>query len=368
MKVEILQENLSKVLSSTSRIISSRVQLPILSNILLETEEGRLKISATNLETGVSYWLGAKIENEGKTTAPSKILTEFILSLPPDKIELFLEKSSLLVKSGNFSAKFACLPAEEFPPYPKAKEKEILAPPKKDFLEALSQVVFSAAQDEGRPILAGVKIFEEEGLVLAATDGFRLSVKKISRGRTKLEKPLIIPAKTLTEVARIMIEAKEEEVGIGQAEEGNQIIFSLKEARIYSRLIEGEFPDFTKIIPSSFTTKAILDKEKFSRAIRLASIFSRGEANIVRLKFEKDSLTVSANAPQVGENKSVIETGVEGEGGEIAFNFRFLLDFLNSISQEEIIFEMSGPLSPGVLKPVGDESLLHLIMPVRLQG
>jgi len=368
MELEVLQENLSKVLSSIGRIIPSRAQLPILSSILLETDKGRLKTSATNLETGASYWLGAKIEKEGKTAIPAKILTEFILSLPPDKISLSLQEGILTVKSGSYSATFACLPSEEFPPLPRAQEKEILAPPVKNFLEAISQVVFSAAQDEGRPVLAGVKIFEEEGLVLAATDGFRLSVKKIIGEKTGLERPLIIPARTLAEVGRIMAETKEEKLGISQTKEGNQIIFSFKDAEVISRLIEGEFPDFNKIIPSSFTTKALLDKEKFSRAVRLAAIFSRGEANIVKLKFEKGSLTISANAPQVGGNKSVIEANIEGEGGEIAFNFRFLLDFLSSVSQEEITFEMTGPLAPGVLKPVGDESFLHLIMPVRLQG
>jgi DNA polymerase-3 subunit beta len=368
MQFSCLQENLSKGLAIVSRFVSSHPQLPVLANILLSAKEGKLKLGATNLESGINLEIGAKIEKEGGITVPAKTLTEFISSLPADKIEFTLVESNLKISCQNFEASLSGLSATEFPPLPTASGKPSLSFKTEEISLPISQVAFAAAQDESRPVLSGVKIMSsEKGLVLAATDGFRLSVKKLPQPPSS-PIDLILPARTLIEVARILGEEKEKEFGLEITKEANQAIFSLANAEIVCRLLEGEFPNFEKIIPGSFTSQTIIAKEEFLAAIRTASIFAREAANIIKFKIENGKFQISANAPQVGENITTIEAKTEGEGGEIAFNSRFLLDLLNVVPQEEIVFEMSGPLSPGVFRLVGDETFLHIIMPVRVQG
>lgn len=369
MQFSCLQENFFKGLSVASRFISSRPQLPVLANILLSTRQGKLKLRATNLESGITLQVGAKIEKEGEITVPAKTLTEFIGSLPADKIELFVQENNLKISCQNFEASISGLSATEFPPLPSAGGKPNLSFKTEEVSLPVSQVAFAAAQDESRPVLSGVKVFsKEKGLTLAATDGFRLSVKELPGIRPPSPIDIVLPARTLTEVARILSEEKEKEFNLEITKEQNQAIFSLSNAEIVCRLLEGEFPNFEKIIPASFTSRATLAKEEFLAAIRTASIFAREAANIIKFKIEKDKLQISANAPQIGGNITTIEAKTEGEVGEIAFNSRFLQDLLNIVPQEEIVFEASGPLSPGVFKPVGDETFLHIIMPVRVQG
>lgn len=369
MKLTVLQENLSRGISCVERFISSKTQLPVLSNIFLKTENGRLKLQATNLETGITLWLGAKIEKEGGTTIPARIFSEFLSSLPKEKVSLQLEENLLKVTCGPFSASFTSIPATEFPPLPSLGEKKPdIVFPSSSFFPAITKVSFAAAHDEGRPVLTGVK-FEpkNEKLTLVATDGYRLSVEEFKEKKVKISSPLIIPARSLLEVLRIVGEKKEEEIGLSFTEKGNQVIFSLPEAEIVTRLIEGEFPEYRKIIPTSFSTKVVLEKESFLKALKVAAIFARDSANIVRFKVEKDALTISANSPQVGENETKVEAKVEGEEQKIAFNCRFLLEFLANLEGEEITFEMTGPLNPGVFKTPKDPSYLHIIMPVRVQ-
>lgn len=368
MKLTVLQENLSKGISCTERFVSSKAQLPILSNICLKTENGRLKLQATNLETGVTLWLGAKVEKEGKVTVPARIFNEFLSSLPKEKVKLELKENLLKVSCGPFSASFSTIPPTEFPPLPTLGDKKPdITFPSSSFLPAITKVSFAAAHDEGRPVLTGVK-FEpkEEKLILVATDGYRLSVKEFKDSKIKISSSLIIPAQSLLEVLKIVGE-QEEEIGLSFTEKGNQVIFSLPDAEIVTRLIEGEFPEYKKIIPTSFSTRITLEKESFLKALKVAAIFARDSANIVRLKVERDGLIISANSPQVGENETQVEAKVEGEEQKIAFNCRFLLEFLGKIGGEEIILEMTGPLNPGVFKTKKDPSFLHIIMPVRVQ-
>lgn len=374
MKLSVLQENLAKALSIASRTVAIRAQLPVLNNILLTTDKGRLKLSATNLETGINFWIGAKIEEKGSVSIPAKVLTEFVAALPPEKIELVTKENNLNLVCGVYQANFVGLPASEFPPVPTVKDKEIINFNFGDLHKAITQVAFAAAQDEGRPVLAGVlMVVKGKNLVLVATDGYRLSVKKISglkeiEKASELEKGLIIPAKTLMEVARIGGEEKQEKkVGLTVSSDSNQVIFSTPEAEIVSRLIEGDFPEFEKVIPSKGETKVIVETETLIKAAKMASIFARESANIVRVEIKNSTLRVSANTAQVGSNLSEIKVKTEGKKNKIAFNSRYLLDFLNSIEAEQVSFEMSSPLNPGVFKPVGDNSFLHIIMPVRVQ-
>jgi len=374
MKVITLQENLNKGLSLVSRVVSSKTQLPILNNILLTTDKGRLKLSATNLDTGINYWLGAKIEKEGAISAPAKTLTEFISLLPPEKIQLEVKDNTLNITSGFYSANLVGLPASEFPVVPMLKEEKTLSFLSEEFLKGISQTIFAASQDEGRPVLTGVLFqFKGEDLVLVATDGYRLSFKKMKSDKNlknikEFQKGLIIPARVLAEVEKIIgISQQKDEIGLAISSSSNQIIFVTPEAEIVSRLIEGSFPEFEKIIPEKWTTKVILEKENFLRAVRTASIFARESANIVKFKIQNSKFKITANAPQVGDNLIELETKQEGEENSIAFNSRFILDFLNSTEADEVSFEMTTSLNPGVFRPVGDSSYFHIIMPVRVQ-
>lgn len=378
MKITLLQENLNQGLTTCSRFVASRPQLPILANILLKTKNGRLKLSATDLEMGVNIWVGGKIEKEGEITVSAKVINEFVSSLPPEKVSIELKENNLLVSSPFSKSIFPTIAAADFPKIPGFPKKTALSLPLGLFSECVTQVAFAAATDEGRPVLTGVLLkSENKDVSLVATDGYRLSVKKISNIQYPISNAIIIPARALMEVSRIKSnegegedkkEKKEGVLQIGLTEKENQIVFALPDLELSSRLIEGEFPEFEKIIPTETKTKLVFDREEFLRAVRIASIFARESANIVKLKTEKGKLKISANAPQVGENESVLEAKIQGEEQEIAFNFRFLLDFLNSISAEQVSLEMTGPLNPGVFKPVGDDSFLHIIMPVRVQS
>ncbi|MFZ5365821.1 MAG: DNA polymerase III subunit beta [Patescibacteria group bacterium] len=371
MKISVLQENLSKGLSIVSRSVASKATLPVLGNILLSTDKGRLKLQGTNLETGISLLCGAKIEEEGEITIPARILVEFVSSLPPEKIDLETSKTTLRISSGFFKAEINGIASSEFPKIPSFPDKPDLTFEKEELIRALSQVDFAAASDESRPVLTGVLLkIEKEKVSLVATDGYRLSIKNLKVKEQKLEGNLLVPAKTLLEICRIAQEVSDEEKEIKMAQnpEKSQVVFDLADIELSSRLLEGEFPEFEKIIPSTSSTKAEFAKEEFLRAIKIASIFAREQANIVKLKIGEGKMIISAESPQVGSNLGEIEAKTEGEELEIAFNFRFLLDFLNSPIGEEIIFEASSPLSPGVFKIKGDDSFLHLIMPVRIQA
>lgn len=365
----VLKENLNKVLPILGRIITSRPQLPILSNILLKTEKGQLVVASTNLELGIIFTINAKIEEEGETTVPGRLLTEFIATLNADKIEFLLEKTILTVKTNKTHASFATIPASDFPVFPKITTPTYTFPYKK-IKEAISRTVFAASFDEGRPVLTGVRtIFSQNKITFSATDGYRLSFESVEVADKKEELSFILPAQTLAETIRIAQEVKTEEIGFSIIENKNQAAFSFANVFIYSRLIDGEFPNIEKIIPTSFKTKVVVDKNQLAQAVKTTSLFARGAANIIKIKIEKNGLRLSANTPQVGDEEDFVEAKVEGEEGEIAFNFRFLLDLLANFSEEQLIFEMSGPLNPGVFKPVSpSSSFLHLIMPVRVQG
>jgi len=384
MKLTILQENLIKGLNIVGRSVATRPQLPILANILLSAEEGRLRMAATNLEMGVNFWAGAKIEKEGSFTVPARAFLEFVSSLPKEKVEVSLEEGQLVVKCGSYEASFNGIAATEFPSLPSFPEEALFTLKKEILTEALQKVSFAAATDEGRPVLTGVLFkFLGKDLFLVATDGFRLSVFKIPNPlpKTKEETKILLPARALAEVIKATSgEGGEKSAGkLGKSKEekgemefallphGNQAIFSADSTEIVTQLIGGEFPNYEKIIPAEGGTKITVLGEELLRAVRMAAIFARDSANIVRFKIENERLSVSANAAQVGKNKS--ELAVRGSGeGEIAFNSKYLLDFLNVAGEKEVSLEMTSPLSPGVFKIVGEEEYLHIIMPVRVQA
>jgi DNA polymerase-3 subunit beta len=370
MKLTVLQENLISGLLRVGHCVSTKPQLPVLGNVLFKTDKGRLKLSTTNLEIGINVWVGAKIEKEGAITIPARVLTEFVSSLSAGKIEVEVEGMTFKILSGPSEAKINGVSADEFPVVITEGVKKLA-----DFEEALlvkiiDKVCFAAATDEGRPVLTGVlMVFNEKGIRAAATDGYRLSVVDAEIG-AGIKRELILPAKMLMEVSRAIKGEGETEggrVGMFLTEKDNQVVFRKDEVEVVSRLIEGRFPEFEKIVPDEKKTRVWWDREEFLRAVKTASIFARDSANIVRIKVDKKECLISANAEQVGENRCRVVGRVEGKEDEIAFNYKYLMDFLNTFDEEEVMFEMNGPLSPGVFKSK-KKGYLHIIMPVRVQG
>ncbi len=364
----VLKENLQKALSIVTRNISARPQLPILANVVLETEDNQLKISATNLELGVVYKIGAKVEKQGKTAVPGKLLAEYISNLNAEKIEIILEEKKLQIKTDKTLASFSSVDPTDYPLFADIIQTQDSLSVEK-IKDSILRTVFAASTDETRPVLTGVKILiTKNNIQLVATDGYRLSKEEIETKEAKKDFQVIIPAHSLIEIVRIAAELKESTVGFSILEKKNQLVFTMPNIQIFTRLIEGEFPNIEKIIPSDFKTKAVIEKDKFIQAVKTTSLFARGAANIIKIKIQKDGLWLSANTPQIGENKDFIEAKTEGESVDIAFNYRFLLDLLNNFPDKEIIFETQGPLNPGVFKPTSKKlNFLHLIMPVRVQ-
>lgn len=373
MKAVVLQEEFFRGLNVASRFVSSRAQLPVLSNILFSVKQGKLRLAATNLEMGVSYKIGAKVEEEGAVTVPAKLIVELVLNMPPGQVSFEEKAGQVTISTPSSSATLSSIPASEFPAVPEETGKESFSLPGDVFRSIASQVVFSAATDEARPSLTGVLLLFGDNLRAIATDGFRLSYKEIPLGKREfsLQKGgksprILVSARAIDELSRILGEG--EEVLVSVAEKESQILFGREGLVLTGRLLGGDFPDFEKVIPKAGTHKAIVNKEEFARAIRAASVFAREAASVVRLGIEKDRLLVSAESQQYGKDEVILEAKTEGETLVAAFNYRYVLDFLGSIGGDEVSFETEGPTSPGVFKDTKDLSYKHLIMPVRIQA
>lgn len=373
MKLQVLQENLSHALAIASRFASTKAQLPVLANILLSAKKSKLLVSATNLETSISLFVGAKVESGGELTVPSRVVTDLISNLPGGPITLEVKKEQLKITTSGFTSKVSGMNSADFPSVSQQLGKGPLIFPKEKLINALGSVLFATSIDETRPILTGVLfIFKKGELILVATDGFRLSQKRLRLAKLKQQKQnrLILPKGVLSELLRLSSE--EEEIGFSWKEGDNQVVFRVPNAILSSRVIEGEFPDFEKIIPETFKIKINLDREELLRAVRLASVFARDAANVVKISVKKDSMLLSAESSQAGSQETQVDAKVEGELGKrdftVAFNYRFLEDFLGASRGEEIQIEFFDSSSPGVFTNPKDPDFLHLMMPVRIQG
>lgn len=387
MRVSCLQENLAKGLSIVGRAVSHRSTLPVLGNILLSSDRGRLRLSATNLEIGIHCWVGAKIEDEGAITVPARLLTEFVNSLPPERIDmsLMVRTQSLNLKCARYEANIKGIDASEFPLIPTAEPDGVVELEPKNLRRMIDQVAFAAATDESRPTLTGVEAsFRDDRFTLAATDGYRLSVRETQLARPVAEPvSVIIPARSLIELGRIigqLPEPEEEEqatVQVTVTPAGNQILFHMPNVDLVSQLIEGTFPDYKVIIPKSYTTRTTLGTSSFLKAVRVASLFARNGANIVHLQITpadggtavpvRGTVTLAATSVNLGDNVNEVDALVEGTATEIAFNVKYLMDVLSVIDTEQVVLETTGPTSPGVIRPVGAgrEVFTHVIMPMR---
>jgi DNA polymerase-3 subunit beta len=375
MKVSCLQENLARGLSTVARAVASRSTLPVLSNVLVATDNGRLRLTATNLEMGISCWIGAKVEEDGATTAPSRTLVDLVNTLPNDRVdmELVVRTQTLKVRCGSFNNDLKCIDAQEFPPLPQAGDEEGLTLNVEDLKEMIAQVAFAASSDDARPVLTGVLLEIDGGeLTLAAADGFRLSVRTAhlsSPGTGKLR--AIVPARALGELGRILSDGDETVTMVLPPTRG-QVIFRSKNVELVSQLIEGNFPDYQGIIPASSATRTVLPTAGFLKACKAADIFAREAAHSARLRvtpgseLEPGRVLVSATAAETGSNETLVDATVEGGPIEIAFNVRFLVDVLGVIDTPNVALETNTASSPGVLRPVGRDDFLHVVMPMHL--
>ena len=369
MKLSVMQENLARGLSVVSRAVSNRSTLPVLANVLLKTEDAGLKLTATNLEIGITYWVPGKIETDGATTVPAKLLTDLVNSLPAgDRVDLALQAGDTLhLRCGRFETHIKGIDADEFPAIGAAGERPTTRIAQNVLKRALAETAFAAASDEARPILTGVLArFEGDQLTLAAADNYRIAVKTIPVLDAVPETSVVVPARALNELARILSDV-DDPVEVVLAAGKNQILFHLDGIDLVSRLIDGQFPNYQQVVPTSHTTRAVLEREELLRAVRPAALIAHESANIVKLQVTADGepgVTVSANA-EVGDHVGQVEATVEGDGTTIAFNARYLADVLTNVTAEQFALELNGPLSPGVFKPIGDDQYIHVVMPVR---
>ena len=373
MKISCLQENLAKGLSTVARAVSPRSTLPVLGNVLLAVDNGRLKLSATNLEIVITCWIGATVHEAGSTTVPARTFSELINALPNDRVELSLNKATetLHVSSNKVQANVKGISADEFPVIPEPDEENRVRMEPAVLKRIIAQVAFAAATDDSRPSLTGVLTsFEGNRVSMAATDGFRLSLRS-AHIAGYVEKPfsVIVPARALNEAARILSDDLEA-VYISMPAGRNQIIFDMDNALLVSQLIDGKFPDYAPIIPSRHNTRTVLSTAEFAKACRTADIFARESSNTARVAVEPgDGLspayaTVAANSKETGDNVAQVDANVEGMPIEIAFNVKFMSDVLGVIDTPQVALETTSANEPGVLKPVGDNDFVHIIMPM----
>lgn len=366
MKFSCTQENLDKGINLVGRIIGTKTTLPILSNLLLTTDKGRLKISATDLEIGINTWIGAKIEGEGSITIPARLLQEFVSTNDDKKIEMVLDNTTLNLISEKYKASIKGINASEFPLIPEIKKELFVQVDSLTLQKAISQVVFACALDETRPVLTGVLFkFQGDQLKIVATDSYRLAEKKIKiENKTKKDIQIIIPQRAILELARVLADSRDK---VNIYLEENQILFVFNETEFISRLVEGTFPDYEQIIPKKNQTKVCVSKMDFYNAIKMASFFARETANNIKLILDKGSLKTTATSPQIGNNLSKIAAETSGPALEVAFNARFILDVLNVIEEEKIIIETNNQTAPAIFKSEKDKDYLYIIMPLRIE-
>ncbi|HNT23152.1 MAG TPA: DNA polymerase III subunit beta [Anaerolineales bacterium] len=375
MKVSVLQENLAHGLSVVSRAVSQRSTLPVLANVLVATDEGRLRLSATNLELGITCWIGAKIEEEGSTTVPARTYTDLISTLPNDKVEMALNvrTQTLNVRCGSSNTDIKCIDAQEFPPMPVPDLAEGVQLNISDLKEMIQQVVFAASNDEARPVLTGVLLIAQGNqITMQAADGFRLSVRKAELS-SPVARPIkaIIPARALGELARITSDGDQVVTMVLPPGRG-QVIFHTKDVELVSQLIEGVYPDLEQVIPHTMQTRTVLSTAAFLKACKQAEIFAREGSHIARVNItpggdmQPGSVEISGQSEETGFNQTMIDANVEGQTILIAFNVRFLREALDVIKTPNVVLETNIDTTPGVLRPVGEDNFLHVIMPMHL--
>jgi DNA polymerase-3 subunit beta len=376
MKVHVKQQQLAHSVSMVSRAVSPRSTLPVLANILVKTDNGRLRLSATNLELGITSWIGARIEGEGAITVPARTFTDLISNLPSENVTLTLDNSTqtLNVRCGTSETNIKGIDAEEFPPIPEPNLENGVPLNVTNFKEMVQQVAFAASTDEARPVLTGVLLkLEDDGITMAATDGFRISIREDAISNP-ISKPIeaIIPARALVELARIIGGSDETLIMTFPLDRG-QVIFHIDNLELASQLIEGSFPDFRAIIPQNFKTHTLLSTNGLLKACKQSEIIAREGTNVARLNIipEADEATpgtleISAHSEQTGSSEVMVDASVDGVPLLVAFNVRFLREVLEVIKSDNVWLETNAANTPGLIRPQGDDHFKHIIMPMHI--
>ena len=376
MKISSLQENLKNSLFVVSHVASKNINLPILNNIMIEAKEKNIKLIATDLEIGIKCLVRGKVEKEGAFTVDSKVISDYITLLPNKKVDIEKKENKLIIKGENYKTIIQGQAADEFPLIPKINKKTHYKVKTNDFKKALTQVIFAVSTSETRVELSGALfVFNKNTLTLAATDSYRLAEKEIkitTNATSEGDKKIIIPAKTLQELIRILSGIREENIG-EESEEvqfyilENQILFIIGQIELTSRLIEGQYPDYKQIIPTSSETKININRHELIRAVRAAAIFSKAGINDINLDFplNKNKVVVSSASSQTGENTAELEATINGKDNGMVVNYRYLLDGLNNIDSENVKIEVTNNNTPCVLKPEKEEDYLYIIMPIK---
>ncbi|MBC8099006.1 MAG: DNA polymerase III subunit beta [Armatimonadetes bacterium] len=380
MRISVLQENLAKGLSLVSRAIESRPSMPVLSNVLLKTEDARLKLVAVNMSLGLSItcWIGAKVEREGAITLPAKTLADLVNSLSPEKVDLNLDLATLTLqlRCGATKANIKGINADEFPPVPDTVDGGDFSVQGKVLKEMILQTVFAAATEDQRPILTGI-FTELDGnlMTMAAADGYRLALRETDIEQT-FEQPvtMVIPAKALTEVARAITEDNTDVfITLPRTLKRDLVMFNTPNVQISSQLLEGKFPDFNAIIPKRYSTRTIVYTSDLLRACQRAEIFARDTAYSGRVFVkppqapgEPGEVMVTGKSAERGDNEGVVDATIEGEALDIFFNIKYLIDVLRVINEERIELDSSGSANPGVIRPEGRDDFTYVIMPMNI--
>ena len=376
MKFSCNQDTFSKYLNIMSRVVSNKPGLPILNNVYFEATKGKLVMKTTDLELSISTWIGADVEDDGKITLPAKQLSEFVNSVPQEKIDVTVERQNFNISTSNNSASFNTMPPDDFPNIPSVEKKEepFLQINSADFLLAVNRVAFAAATDDIKPVLTGVKIeIKDNGTAsFVATDGLRLSKQDITIEKGIKNKDFLVPVRALLELSYIVNEVGEEAgsmVSLFLIEDKNQVMFRVGDIDIISRLIDGEFPEYEQIIPTGYKTKCNVDRDEFLNSLKIVNIIARsvlGNKMILQIQSKENRISLSAVQSDLGKNESNFECKVEGDNLKIAFSSKLLSDILNHIDSEKILFECSEAIRPGVFKIDDDNNFIHLVMPMML--
>ncbi len=375
MQVKTTQINLDKALDTVSRAISTRSTLPILSNVLVATESGRLKLRATNLEVSITTWIDAEVTAEGQIAVPARLFADFVGTLPAGgNVSLAVTGNKMKVSAGKTSADMHGMDAEDFPTIPSVSDAPLAKLDPTLLREMIGQVAFAAATDDSRPVLAGVLVkFEGGTLTMAAADGFRLAVKEQQVEPVDAPVSVIVPAKALIALSKLIGDS-EDPVEIAVTANRNQVLFHAENVEIVSRLVDGNFPSYTQIVPKSHDTRTVVRTQQFLQAVRRAHIFARDNSNVVRLKVVPGDgngtgdgqVNITATAAESGTGADELAARVEGAECEIAFNAKYLQDALTTVGTGEVALETQAPNTPATVKPVGVDGLVIVIMPMHL--
>lgn len=362
MDLQVTQENLNKALGTVARVANTRGTLPVLANVLIRTVNNRLSIAATNLDIAITHYIGAKVSEEGAITVPARLMQDFVSSLPAGVINLKLDDYRLHIATEQYQSVINGVSAEEFPVMPAISDGKTWTVPAHVLKKSLQQVVIAASGDEARPVLTGVYVHTTDGvLVMAATDSYRLAEKELLK--TKEDIQLLVPVSAMQDLLRIVSDAEED---VQVTSDDQQVLFKVGDVELVARLIEGKYPDYRKLIPSTFATTATLKRADLLNAAKISSLFARESAGSITINIDESTqeLSIRSVASQLGENTATAVAKVTGSGA-ITLNSRYLLDALHVLGGDEVAFQFNGKLEPSVLRDPAVSDYTHIIMPLK---